>query len=410
MANPGSVGSIIAQLVLDTSEATEALQRFSRLAEVSQEKLDGFVKAGKLWIPVGSEVAHGLDSQTEGLGKTGKAADGAEKSYRQWFQQQRFQNRIAREVVGSLSGLAFALSFVAGQSGESNKEFKQFSHALLIGVTGMNAAEFSAFSLGRSMSKLPGTLGQVGVGLARASTAIGIIVGVGAALFTFFSKTSEEAKKAAEEGVQKFITALLALAAPAQIKTLEETKNRLAAIRAEMELLGEVSEVRLLAEFGPLPTEPLNTAQKERLEALKKEKEQLTDIEKAYERMSEATKIGLEWAQKEVDVTFEHGTDLQRINAQLKQLTQEKETGLAFDKESAKFVELTDIQIRNRATQIVQLTNEKKKLTEDIVTKTAEETAGAAKNYEFGSITANQYIVQLKAIKELLPEISQQLG
>jgi hypothetical protein len=118
------------------------------------------------------------------------------------------QDRIFKESVQSISGMVFAISLFAQGNDKAASTTKTVTQSLLAGVGAANATEFAFFGIGKSLSGLPGIVGRFGGALSNLGGPIGIALGVGAALITFFQQTNAEAKKAADEGLKMYADAI----------------------------------------------------------------------------------------------------------------------------------------------------------------------------------------------------------
>lgn len=154
---PENIGTIVGQVVIDTAGSVSSLEKMKR--------------------------------------KT----DETSQSYRQFLQEQKLQNRISSEATQAITGITFALALLSqGQEGAS-REMKVMSNSLMAGVMSMNAAEFSMFTIGKSAASLGGTIGQLGTKLMGMSGVIGLVVGIGATLISFFNNSKDSAEDAKTE-------------------------------------------------------------------------------------------------------------------------------------------------------------------------------------------------------------------
>ena len=204
----GSLGQIAAKIVLDSREAIESLEKFARLAGVSKAKLTELVDVARQQGAVSGQVSTGINAlgsaHDQTAGKTVKGADAA----RQFFREQRTQDRIVRESTQALFGLTLGLQFLASNQDKAGGSSKQFIDAITAGVATMQSAEFALFGMERAGKSLGGTFGNLMAKIGGMGGMISTVLGVGAALIMFFRKADEEAQKAADEGVKAFSDAL----------------------------------------------------------------------------------------------------------------------------------------------------------------------------------------------------------
>lgn len=205
--------------------------------ETSVKKAEGLSKAlktsmsdlGSLSVDPSGKLKRTLDDYSVGTTT-------ATQSTREFFREQQMQDRIFKESVQSITGAVFALSLFTQGNEKADATTKKVTQSLLAGVGAANAAEFGFFGLGKSLSNLPGMVGRFGAALSGLGGPIGLALGVGAMLITFFQQTNEEAKKAADEGLKDYTKAIEDAASAmddflpevdaAREKSLRESLNR----------------------------------------------------------------------------------------------------------------------------------------------------------------------------------------
>jgi len=218
--------------------------------ETSIKKAEGLSKAlktsmsdlGTLTVDPTGKLKRTLDDYTVGTGN-------ATQSTREFFREQRMQDRIFKESVQSITGAVFALSLFTQGNEKADATTKKVTQSLLAGVGAANAAEFGFFGLGKSLSNLPGIVGRFGGALSNLGGPIGMALGIGAALITFFQQTNAEAKKAADEGIKAYTDAI-EKAAGAMDKYLPEVeaaqeklyRNSLLRTEAQLALFKTIQE------------------------------------------------------------------------------------------------------------------------------------------------------------------------
>ncbi len=198
MATEETIGTIIQKLSLDMKEF-----------ETSVGKAEGLSKALKMSLKdLGTLAVDPSGKLLKSLDDVSVKQETATESTRRFFREQRLQDRVFRESVQSITMFTFALSFLTRGNESASATTQKLEKSLLAGVAAANGAEFAFFGLGRALQGAPGLIGRLGGALSNLGGPIGIVLGVGAALVTFFQQSNEEAKKAADEGLKDYQKAL----------------------------------------------------------------------------------------------------------------------------------------------------------------------------------------------------------
>jgi ABC-type multidrug transport system fused ATPase/permease subunit len=201
-----TAGGLSARLFVDIQQAQQALQNINTLLKVSQKNFQELGKQG-LYLANGEFkkfAVEGVAPVTKATEQLTEKTKNATQEYRQFFREQRLQDRMLREGKEAIMGVAFAFMMLTSSGNETSSTMKGVQKGLVGFIAGMNATEFSMFSLGRSLSNMGGAMGNFGLMLMKNSSIIGAVVGIGAGLIAFFSEANAEAKKAAEEGLKQF--------------------------------------------------------------------------------------------------------------------------------------------------------------------------------------------------------------
>lgn len=182
----------MARYELDLTQAEQALKRTDELSKLLKKSLkeisQEFQQIGKTNVDASGK----LIGYSDALEKRGV------KSLKEFRREQTQQNYIIREGTQAITNMVFALGFLSqGQKGATSTT-KDVTTALLTGVAAQNAIEFSMFSIGRAGAAMGGTIGRLAGNLSQYGGIIGIVVGVGAALFTLFDRSAEKAETAAK--------------------------------------------------------------------------------------------------------------------------------------------------------------------------------------------------------------------
>jgi hypothetical protein len=153
---------------------------------------------------------------------------------RDFYREQRIQDRTTREAAQSLIGFTIGLAALISTGTESDKVVKKFTGSVLAGVTAMQGAEFAAASLGIATRNFTGIIGRASMFLTRFAGPIGIIIGLTTAFVSFFRQTKDESAKAADEGLKKYAEMLDAIERKLENFTPETAAARRKALTAEL--------------------------------------------------------------------------------------------------------------------------------------------------------------------------------
>jgi len=335
---------------------------------VTAQKLDGLVTLLRTDLASLGEsvrsVSEALAKSSAGVRSHNETMGEGEKALRGFYREQKLQDRTVRESQSALLGFTIGMSaLISGVDGGS-EGVKKFEKVVLTSITAMQAAEFSAAGLGIAGKGLGGTLGSVAGFLEKNAGWIGVIVGLGAGLITFFRDTNKEATKAADEGLKNFSEALKKIAPSDIIKTGENIDKKIISLQNKIKNLGK-SEVY----NGSYEIKVLSPDDEKEKKKLEKRIEILQDIRKQYDLQIETAKTLKEIEAEQNIVLANHKSRIEEINLELENNNKQLQTGKALDNEKV----LTQKELRTIADSNVKLTNEKKKLTQS--TKDIEEEA-----------------------------------
>ena len=137
---------------------------------------------------------------------------------RKYNQEQRLQNVLFREVRQVATAASVAVLAVSSSFGESRKETRAATQALLTAISVFQAVEFTAFAMGRSL----GPIGMILAGIAA--------VGLG---FVTFMKATEEGGDRAKKTIDALATSIAKLPLTEQEKLLDRIGAQLDTLNAE---------------------------------------------------------------------------------------------------------------------------------------------------------------------------------
>lgn len=211
------VGRLVAEIVIEDGKAVAKLREFDELGKKGKSGLKGL---GDTAEEAGKKLRH-----------VGDSAKSSTNEVRQFFREDAQGDRVVKEGINSLSGLAFAFTYLTQGEDSATSSTKRLTDTLMTAFAAQNSVEYGMWGLGRSMSGLPGMLGKIGTGMGALGTPISVVIGVGAGLIQFFNESKKAAKEAADEGLKKYGDMLTELAEGAEKWLPEVTKAREAALR-----------------------------------------------------------------------------------------------------------------------------------------------------------------------------------
>ncbi|MBW7887457.1 MAG: hypothetical protein H3C35_03725 [Bacteroidetes bacterium] len=221
----------IGQLSVDYQELQGQLKTAETLVKTLKSNLRDL---SNVKIDKNGQVVGGFRALNTELDVTNKQMKAGKDLFRDFYKEQRIQDRTTREATQAVVGFTVGLATLINTGGESNKTVERLTHSLLAGVTAAQGAEFSFTAIGIAGRNLGGSLGKVATFLSQNAGWMGAIVGVGVGLVTLFRQSNEEAKKAAEEGLKKYNEMLDRIAERMQDFTPETAKARKDALTLEL--------------------------------------------------------------------------------------------------------------------------------------------------------------------------------
>jgi len=115
---------------------------------------------------------------TRAMGQAGKVTDDLSGFIKTQRMEQRQQSFLFRESAGIIGSITFSMLALSNATGANSKEMQRLNSVLVAGYTSFQAADFAMAALGISSGGV--------------ATAFKLIVGIGAALLTFFSSAKKE--------------------------------------------------------------------------------------------------------------------------------------------------------------------------------------------------------------------------
>ncbi len=277
MANE-SFGNIILKLLVDNNSYKEGLATALQLTQIAATQikdlmslkisapdlkaLDAALAAGearmKDFIKLEAEVELNLPTVPPEVPKSheehNKKLGEGEKALRQFFREQRLQDRVMSEGRQSVLALTSALGFLSVGNTDATSTSKVLQEGMLAGIGTANGLEFALFGLGQVGGKLPGMFGAIATSAGALAGPISIAVGVGAALLTFLDSANAKSKKLAEEGLQAYLGRIRE-AGGGNLSFLESIERSLEAQSASLEKLKKVSETTTFGGLDPKSAE-----------------------------------------------------------------------------------------------------------------------------------------------------------
>jgi len=227
-------------LSIDVSEAEKSLrtiQDFVKATSVSLKELSQ-IKVGENGQLINSsainESTDAITKHTKARQESTEVTKSAEQELKTFYREQRVQDRTIREAREALLGFTIGMASLFSQSGESSEGVKKFENVLITTISSIQGAEFASVALGIALSNIGGGFATVGAMLSRFATPISIIVGIGAGLVTFFQKSNDEAKKAAEDGLKRYSEMLDKIAGKMDDFTAKTLVSRRIALSTEL--------------------------------------------------------------------------------------------------------------------------------------------------------------------------------
>jgi hypothetical protein len=353
-------------------------------------------------IDANGSVVGGFNALNDSVDRSNKTTASGKQMLRDFYREQRIQDRTTREATQAVIGFTVGLSALMMTGKESNTTVMAFNRSLLTGVTAMQGAEFTAASLSIAGRNLSGTLGNVAQFLGKNAGMIGAVIGVGAGLIAFFKSVDEEARKASEGGLADFEKRLSSMTGSDQGKVRQfllgeiEAKQKevnaaaLAIQKAEARVFGfqgkqtkeRKAELTLAEEKGKVVGEELVTLQS-----------YLTTTDSIIKNTSILNKFN----EQNNAILLKAGTEIQKIDIKLSELNKKKDQGILVDTDGLKI-----------ADKIATLEKQKKELLQTTEEGLLKQVSTLQRQYQLGKMTADEYIRQLNAVKVKLTDSEKQ--
>lgn len=330
MASTQTIGELLVKLLFQTNAdqvlggtgkaAAEADQNLRQLIDTS----DSFTISMKGGEPV-------IEVQNKKIQDQARVTDNATKSWRSYLAEQRLQSRLARETMGAVTSIAYAMSFLDSTQTGTSESSKALSQAMLTGVVAMNGAEFSMVALGKAAEKLPGQFGAIGMGLSRIAGPAGITIGILAALTDYMARANAEGRKAEAEGIGKFIDRITSFSGKdlSLLQAAAETIRKVQAVAATPAGVTQMpfasGPLRALLSFTESirksPIGPGLTEEEQKYNAiLDKIKDTIRERQVWMDLENEANKV-----------IQDNGNEIQNINLELEQINEKLKSGITKD-------------------------------------------------------------------------------
>jgi hypothetical protein len=352
---------------------------------------------------LGAKAIRNISAATQpadnALNQHGVVIEGTRQKYRQFFYDQRLQDRALNEARGAVSTLSGLYLLLGQNTTASSDSVIVLNGAIAQGIQTASGLEFVLFSLGQSAEKLPSSLSTIATSIAGLAGPISLAVGAGALLLTFFQQSGQEASKAIEAGLRDFNDEVGKLSRPQQarlfadvdtelnqvkdsLQTLINQRSRLSASRPELNIEGATPEQ--LAQID----QSIEKLERRR-DVLEKEHETL----KAIVETSEAIDFANQLSQKSLE---KNTSETQTRERQIKSLRKEIDALLSDENKSQSVNE----QIRQKKEQLVRLEREQRQALQTSLEAEQEKTAQLQKQVELGFATRQSLIEQLQSQKQ----------
>jgi len=313
---------------------------------------------------------------------------------RDFYREQRIQDRTTREASQALIGFTVGIASLINIGADGDAVIKRFTTSLLVSVTAMQGAEFSAKGLSIATQGFTGKLGEMSAWLGKNAGMIGVFVGVGAGLISFFQQADEEARKAADGGLADFEKRLAGLTTLGKSQLAKDIKSELDAVNKAIEMN---QKTVVTAARGSAPaTKTIDIDEKlgkdlraQRIiyeEALKKTQDQL----KVDQAILQANALLNKTIQQNSNIIAD-------IDSQLLELNKKKTQGILLDKDNQRVADKI-LLLEKQKRELLQTTDES--LQKDLKTY--------GDQYQLGKITTEQYIKQLQFVRERLSDSEKQ--
>lgn len=332
-----TVGKLVTEMALKDEAFRESLKRLEALAQITKSSLQDLSSISI--DPEGNIVL-----RKKNLEDHRKELTEGEKAFKGYIAEQRLQDRAFKEGTNTILGITTALTLLTQGNDANSDSVKRIERSLLSTVVALNTFEFAMFSVNQLGNKLGGTIGTMISRLAGMAGPIGIVVGVGAGLISFFQETNEQAKKAADEGLTEFGNKLKELDFGERAVFINQVAKALANARKELEGYQDVAidEDKARSMDGRQRIEYQIKINKLNEDNRKTLSDNVKYYEQALEKAKEANAAAaiFERAQREVlSIQAKSDVQLVSINAKLELLNQQKKQGMEFDENGRRIVD-----------------------------------------------------------------------
>lgn len=376
---------IISSLQMDITAFAANIKTAENLTKTLKTNLRDL---SNLRVDAGGNLTSGTKGFGDELGKTNKQLGSGKELMRDFYREQRIQDRTTREASRAVIGFTVGLSALLSQTGANDAATKRFTTSLLTAVTAGQGAEFSAAAIGIAGRNLTGSLGQVAGFLQKNAGMIGLVVGLGTGLIQFFMQVDEKAKKAAEGGLARFTEGFAKLTTLAQADVISALDAKIKELRIEQDkALKALEAEKPSGIITPSFSQPDIVGQEKYDELEKEIKAKSTLLTQAKEQQDLDAKTRKELKATD-DALKGHYTKLQDINRALLIRKTETEEGVTFYTKEA----LTTEQIRKRLDETVELERQRKEILKPTSEIRKEGLAIGQLEYEIGTKSLAQLI------------------
>jgi hypothetical protein len=225
-----SIGVLVQKLSLDMAEFEVSIRKAETLSKALKTSIRDL---GTLSVP--AALPKSVDDYSVSL-------NSGEKAVRGFLREQRLQDRVMRESIGSITGVVFAFAFLTRGAKDAKDSTRLVTDSLVAAMGAANATEFAMFSLGRAFPAL-----------AAFSGPITVLAAVLAAVGSLFASASSEAATLAEK-VSKLKVELGIKSSEQRMGELdaEEIKARAELDRAQRRATGSAQMDRVAKGGGPI--------------------------------------------------------------------------------------------------------------------------------------------------------------
>jgi hypothetical protein len=202
---------------------TAKLQDFGLTAtKASQSFGEGFRQGVRQGL---ADVRKEFEATGQTFTTHGQSVDNLSQRYRQFFREQRLQDRIVGEGRQSIMALASGMSFLAAGTAQQAGETNNLNVAMLQGIGTMQGVEFLLFSVGNIANRTTGAMSRLAATLGSLATPISIAVAAGVFFISMLRETNDEANAAVTEGLAKLDNLLERLNEEQRVKLLVDVEG-----------------------------------------------------------------------------------------------------------------------------------------------------------------------------------------